>query len=251
MGSVSIVIITWNGMRHLQKCLASLASYSKRPGVEIILVDNGSHDGTDQWVRDAYPSVRFVALKENKGVAYARNRGLELAKGDFLLILDNDTVVTETALDGMTRYLEEHPEVGLCGCRLIDSNGIVQESCKKFPGIWEKTANLLYGSRYRYAYGKKRMAEPFEPEYLIGACQLIRRQAFEDAGFLDERIFIGPEDADFCLRVHAKGWGIRYLPQFTIMHSCQRLTNRHLFSKLGRKHVAALFYLYWKYKRLI
>lgn len=251
MVSVSIVIITWNGKLHLQKCLASLANYSRRPGVEIILVDNGSLDGTAEWVREAYPDVRFVALDENKGVAYARNRGLELAKGDYLLILDNDTVVTEKTLDGMVRYMEDHPDVGLCGCRLVDANGNVQESCKKFPGVIEKTANLLYGSRYRYAYGRKRMSEPFEPEYLIGACQLIRRQAFKDAGYLDERIFIGPEDADFCLRVRAKGWALRYLPQFTIMHYCQRLTNRHIFSPLGRKHISALFYLYWKYKRLI
>lgn len=251
MVSVSIVIITWNGKQHLQKCLASLANYSRRPGVEIILVDNGSLDGTAEWVREAYPDVRFVALDENKGVAYARNRGLELAKGDYLLILDNDTVVTEKTLDGMVRYMEDHPDVGLCGCRLVDANGNVQESCKKFPGVIEKTANLLYGSRYRYAYGRKRMSEPFEPEYLIGACQLIRRQAFKDAGYLDERIFIGPEDADFCLRVRAKGWALRYLPQFTIMHYCQRLTNRHIFSPLGRKHISALFYLYWKYKRLI
>lgn len=251
MVSVSIVIITWNGKLHLQKCLASLANYSRRPGVEIILVDNGSLDGTAEWVREAYPDVHFVALDENKGVAYARNRGLELAKGDYLLILDNDTVVTEKTLDGMVRYMEDHPDVGLCGCRLVDANGNVQESCKKFPGVIEKTANLLYGSRYRYAYGRKRMSEPFEPEYLIGACQLIRRQAFKDAGYLDERIFIGPEDADFCLRVRAKGWALRYLPQFTIMHYCQRLTNRHIFSPLGRKHISALFYLYWKYKRLI
>lgn len=251
MVSVSIVIITWNGKQHLQKCLASLANYSRRPGVEIILVDNGSIDGTPEWVREAYPYVRFVALDENKGVAYARNRGLELAKGDYLLILDNDTVVTEETLDGMVRYMEDNPHVGLCGCRLVDANGKVQESCKKFPGVIEKTANLLYGSRHRYAYGKKRMSEPFEPEYLIGACQLVRRQAFKDAGYLDERIFIGPEDADFCLRVRAKGWALRYLPQFTIMHYCQRLTNRHIFSPLGRKHISALFYLYWKYKRLI
>ena len=251
MVTVSIVIITWNGKFHLQKCLSSLAGFSKRPGVEVILVDNGSSDGTVDWVKKTWPDVRLVALEENKGVAYARNRGLELATGDYLLILDNDTVVTEATLDGMVQYMEEHPRVGLCGCRLVDADGKVQESCKKFPGMTEKIANLLYGSRYRYAYGKKRMSEPFEPEYLIGACQLIRRKAFEDAGYLDERIFIGPEDADFCLRIHAKGWALRYLPQFTIMHYCQRLTNRHIFSPLGRKHISALFYLYWKYKRLI
>ncbi len=248
---VSVVIITWNGRGHLEKCVSSLAEFISRPDVEAIVVDNGSCDGTAGWLKASFPDIRLIELDENKGVAFARNRGLEVATGDYLLILDNDTVVTAEALDGMMAYMESQPEVGICGCRLVDNKGTVQESCKKYPGLIQKILNVLNGSRYRYAYGTNMMQHAFEPEYLIGACQLIRRKAYEEVGALDEHIFIGPEDADFCLRIRKKGWHVMYLPQFTITHCCQRITNRHLFSSLGRKHISALFYLYKKHKRLI
>ena len=251
MTKLSIVIITWNGIHHIQKCLQSLNDFYRRSDVEIIIVDNGSHDGTTEWLKERYPKINLVELTENKGVAYARNCGLKLAVGEYILVLDNDTIVTNQAINGMVGYMDDNTDVGLCGCKLIDADGNIQESCKKFPGITEKIANYLYGRHYRYAYGLEKMSKPFEPEYLIGACQLIRYKAFEEVGLLDENIFIGPEDADFCLRLHAKGWKLCYLPQYKILHYCQRITNRHIFSKLGRKHISALFYIYWKYKRLI
>lgn len=249
MVRLSIVIITWNQLSYLQECLHSLQPVMKREDVEVIIVDNGSADGTCQFLSLNYPKIRLLVNDCNKGVAYARNRGLERAKGNKVLILDNDTIVNEEAISGMEDYLDNHPCVGLCACRLVDSNNQVQESFKTFPGLWLKMKNVL-GIGQRNVASLQIPTGPYEPVYVIGACQMIRREVIEHIGLLDEKIFYGPEDADFCLRVAAEGWKVVYLPQYTIVHHWRRATNKKLFTRLAWKHFCALCYFYLKYKRI-
>lgn len=246
---LSVVLITWNGRRLLANCLKSLDFLLQRNDIEVIVVDNGSEDGTMHFLHDKYPQIITIPLERNRGVAYARNRALERANGDFLWILDNDTELSEQVAFGMLEFMKKNPDVGLAGCRLVDADGLVQESCKRFPGIGEKVRNLLHTHGYRYAYGLEKMKSDFEPEYLIGACQLIRREAYEAVGPLDEKIFYGPEDADFCIRVRKAGFHLAYVPEFTVLHHCQRMTRGRIFTPIGIKHIEGLIHLYFKYKR--
>lgn len=248
---ISIIIITWNQLPILKDCLNSLQEVMKRDDVEVIITDNGSKDNTVQFLEKEYPQIKLIKLPENKGVAFARNRALEVATGEYLFILDNDTIVSKEAIEGMETFMDEHPEAGMCGCKLIDGTGQVQENCRKYPGIREKIANIMKGKSYRYSYSDEVRSKVFEPVYLIGACQFVRKKAYEQAGGLDEKIFYGPEDADFCIRVKNAGWNIYYLPQYSIMHLCQRMTNKRLFSKMARKHTSALFYFYRKHKKFL
>lgn len=249
MVRLSIVIITWNQLSYLQECLHSLQPVMKREDVEVIIVDNGSADGTCQFLSLHYPKIRLLVNDCNKGVAYARNRGLERARGNKILILDNDTLVNEEAISGLEDYLDKHPRVGLCACKLVDSNNQVQESFKPFPGLWLKIKNVL-GIGQRNVPFVQIPTGPYEPVYVIGACQMIRREVIERIGLLDEKIFYGPEDADYCLRVAADGWKVAYLPQYTIVHHWRRATNKKLFTRLAWKHFCALCYFYLKYKRI-
>ena len=114
MVQLSIVIITWNQLSYLRDCLCSLQPVMQREDVEVIVVDNGSEDDTCQYLTVNYPQIYLHINDCNKGVAYARNRGLELAQGKKVLFLDNDTVVNENAISGMEIYLDEHSKVGLC-----------------------------------------------------------------------------------------------------------------------------------------
>jgi hypothetical protein amacA2_05673 len=221
----------------------------QRKDVEVIVVDNGSEDGTCQYLTVNYPQIYLHINDCNKGVAYARNRGLELAQGKKVLFLDNDTVVNENAISGMEIYLDEHSKVGLCACRLVDSNSQVQDSFKPFPGLWLKIKNVL-GITKTNAPDLQTVTSPIEPVYVIGACQMIRREVIERIGLLDENIFYGPEDADYCMRIAAEGWKVVYLPQYTIVHHWRRATNKKLFSRLAWKHFCALCYFYAKYKRI-
>lgn len=250
MLKLSIVIISWNGRQLLRGCLDSLGFVLANRRCEVIVVDNGSTDGTAAMVRKDFPTVRLRVLSRNFGVSYARNRGLEWAGGKYLWLLDNDTVVKPEALTGMLQYMETHAECGLCACRLVDASGRVQASPKRYPGLGEKLANVTHRHDYRYSYPLPQMQHEFEPDYLIGACQFFRRTVYEAVGPLDERIFYGPEDADFCLRVRAAGWHLAYLPQFSLLHYCQRATWHRLFTPLARRHMAGLLYFYAKYRRL-
>ncbi|MBD5211487.1 MAG: glycosyltransferase family 2 protein [Bacteroidales bacterium] len=245
---LSIVIISWNSLGMLKKCLHSLAGMMRRADVEVIWVDNGSTDGSEEWVRSNYPSVSRHILPRNYGVAYARNRGVEASRGKYVLFLDDDTESGEDSIMPMLDFLQAHPHAGICGTALRDRQGNLQDSFKKFPGLGVKIGNVV-----RSWLGRKRKvsapAHVTEVDYLIGACQMIRREVFEKVGMLDENIFYGPEDADFCLRAQEAGWRVCYLPNVSITHHWRRSTSINPLGRLGRKHLRALFYFYRKHRR--
>lgn len=245
---LSVVIITWNQLATTLRCLASIEETVVRPDVEIIVVDNGSTDGTAAAISERYPSVSLIGNNENRGVAAARNQGIQTATGQYVLLLDNDTEASAEAIEQMLSYMEMNPDVGLCGCRLTDADGNVQDSYKPYPGLMIKARNVLgcHNKPYNPPVNDDGTLSPF---YVIGACQLIRREAIAQVGLLDDRIFYGPEDADYCLRLAQSGWGVRYLPDVSIRHLYRRATRRSLFSPLARKHIAALLYFYRKHHR--
>ena len=261
---LSVVIITYNALAFLKPCLESLREVLDSPDAELILVDNASSDGTVDYVKQHFPQIRLIELDRNRGISYARNRGIEKAVGEYVLLLDSDTVANREAIDGMVTYMDANPRAGICGCRLLSIDNKIQDSFKKYPSIGYKANNLLIAAagklkmkglvqslekrNGRYTYGDPALiTSPFSPTYLIGACQMIRRAMIAETGLLDERIFYGPEDADFCLRAAKAGWEVVYLPQFGITHHWQRSTGKKIFSTLTFKHIKALLYFYRKY----
>ncbi|MCR4665492.1 MAG: glycosyltransferase [Paludibacteraceae bacterium] len=244
---VSYVVISWQGLEMVKRIVPLLVKSKDR---QIIVVDNGSTDGTDAYLKGWENEVTTVTLDRNYGVAYARNRGIEKATGEWVCILDNDICFEEAAINEMVAYMKSHTDVGLAGCRLLYPDGVVQDSCKLYPGVVQKIKNLLCRGRVRYSYPEK-MDSVFEPVYVIGACQLIRKSVIDEAGLLDENIFYGSEDCDYCLRVKAEGWKVVYLPTMSMVHDCQRKTNAHPLSRLGWKHIKGLMYLYRKHRRYI
>lgn len=250
---LSVVLICWNSLSYLREALASLqTTLQVAQDSEIILIDNGSTDGTDQFIAENYPNIKYQRLPENRGVAYARNRGIEIAQGNYIWLLDDDTIANGEALKAMLCYMKKTPQCGICGCRLVNAEGETQQSYKVYPGLWVKVCNVLNrnkGSKDPYATQLEK-GEPFEPTYIIGACQLLRREMVQQIGLLDEKIFYGPEDADYCLRARNCGWSVAYLPQVSITHHWKRITNRNLFSPMARKHTAALIYFYCKHRKL-
>lgn len=249
MVSLSIIILTWNNLNATRLCLGSLVPTMERDDVETIVIDNASSDGTPEAIRREFPQVRLICNSTNRGVAAARNQGFMRAIGNKILILDNDTIANATAIEGMEEYLNNNADVGLCACRLTDIHGNVQPSFRPYPGIVSKLRNLfgIIQNDRGYNLGSDGTIEPL---YVIGACQMMKREAVGQIGVLDEIIFYGPEDADYCLRLRRAGWRIKYLPQFSIIHAYQRITARHPFSWLGYKHIRGLLHLYTKYRRI-
>lgn len=245
---LSIVIISWNSLPMLKECLASLGGVLESDGIELVWVDNGSTDGAAEWISCNFPGAVTEILPENRGVAYARNRGVEKSSGKYILFLDDDTIVGSEAIGAMIRYMDSHPHVGICGVSLVNTGGQLQDSFKEYPGLGVKIRNV-FNSLLKRRKDVKRPVAAIEVEYLIGACQMIRREVFAAVGLLDENIFYGPEDADFCIRAHRAGYGVVYLPVVSIIHHWRRVTSVNLFSPLARKHFKALIYFYRKHNR--
>ena len=249
MKNLSIIILTWNNLDATRRCLRSIRPVMERDDVEVIVIDNASTDGTVPTIRNLYPGIQIIANHRNRGISAARNQGFMKACGQYLLLLDNDTVASPEAIEGLENYMQSHPGVGLCACRLTDEKGNTQPSLKPFPGLKIKLYSLLGFKlpQSQFVTDEEGCIEPF---YVIGACQMIRREAIGQTGMLDEGIFYGPEDADFCIRLRRAGWLVKYLPQYSIIHTYQRFTNNHPFSKLAREHVKGLFHLYFKHRRI-
>lgn len=254
---LSVIFICWNSLQHLKEALQSLGpTLTAATDSEIIIIDNGSTDGTDQFIANQYPHITYHRLPENRGVAYARNRGIERSKGEYVWLLDDDTIANKEALAAMLQHMQEDEQCGICGCRLVNAQGERQQSYKPYPGLLIKVRNVLSGvfrckGEHADPYAKEiAQGKPFHPTYIIGACQLIRRQVIDKIGLLDENIFYGPEDADYCIRAQQRGWHTTYLPEPSIIHHWKRITNRNPFSPIARRHTAALFYFYRKHRKL-
>lgn len=250
MMKLSVVIICWNSLSNLKELFASLPDALEGLDSEVIVVDNGSTDGTEAWLKQCGISHSYMKLDRNYGVAAARNKGIEEASGRYVWLLDDDTIINLEAARGLVEYMDSHPDCGIAACTLRAPDGALQRSYKPFPGIGMKVRNML-GMDSSDPYSAELAAGlPFEPTYVIGACQMIRRELFLKVGMLDSRIFYGPEDADFCLRVRKAGMHIAYLPNIEIIHKWKRITTRRPFSPIGRAHIRGLLHLYFKHRKL-
>lgn len=255
---LTVIIITWNAKDFMEKCLRSIYNRNRNLQFELIIVDNNSQDGTTGFIKSHYPDVTLIRNSTNIGVAPARNQGLSIAKGKYVLILDVDTeIITENAFSLITDFMERNPKVGLAGAKLIYPDGTLQHTCRRFPSIWVKL--LIRFERFSFIRKSKMMSEHYMSnedhdnvlfvDYVIGAFQLIRKSLLDEIGHFDENIFYGPEDIDFCLRAKKKNYKIVYFPHVVLYHFYQRIT-RSFFSKVTYSHVKGLIHFFLKHKYL-
>jgi GT2 family glycosyltransferase len=261
---LSVILLTWNSANDVKLCLDSVLDSTAHIECEVIVLDNHSEDGTLELLKQYKDRILLIRNTGNQGVARGRNRALLKATGEFIWILDIDTVVNRQAVDAMLSHLETVSETGICGCKLRSLQGEVQDSCRQMPSLRYKFLNILIallercsafaGFRDRlmrwnnkqFYHQQMQGSQSFEVGYLIGACQMFRRSVLSAVGYLDEHIFYGPEDADFCLRIRNVGFKVIYLPHVSIVHHYMRISNKHLFSRMSFLHLKAIIYFLWK-----
>ncbi len=227
---LSVCIVNWNTRSDLEKAIASTLADADGLQVEVVVVDNGSTDGSADMVRQSFPSVTLIESGENLGFSRGYNLAAEHASGRHLLMLNPDTEVRGGALAALVKHLDSHPKTGAVGPRLVNPDGSLQHSCRRFPrpmaAIFRNTplGRLFPGNRFTRDY---LMADwdhhtPREVDWLSGAAICIRREAWEQVGGFDEGFFMYAEDIDWCLRAHRAGWQVHYLPEAVIMHHIGR-----------------------------
>ena len=221
MIDLSIIIVNWNTKDLLIPCLASIPQMKQGFKIEIFVIDNGSRDGGVSEVKKAFPFVHFLENEENLGFAKGANQGLRKASGRYILLLNPDTRVKAQAIEGLISFMEAHPRVGISGAQLLNSDGSKQNSIANFPSL---ATELLNKSLLRWLFpktfpGKERdYPEPIEVDSVIGACMMVRRDALNQVGLLDEDYFLFLEETDWCYRMKRAGWKVYHVPQAQVYH---------------------------------
>ena len=216
---VSVVVVTLNALPYLERCLESVRGY------ETVVVDHGSTDGTLELVRDRFPDVRLVE-QENRGLAAGWNRGMREAGGRWFLILNADAWVVGDAVDQLVEFADAHSRAAVVGPRLVNPDGTLQRSVRGFPTAWRlateyfflrklaprtRALNAFYAARFDHATVR-------EAEFLMGACMLVRRDAVDAVGPLDEDFFLFSEETDWHFRFRAAGWQVLFFPGAEVVH---------------------------------
>lgn len=220
---LSIVIVNFNGRGHLENCLRSLAAHPPSPAHEVVVVDNASTDDSASSVA-AFPGVRLLRLPANVGFSAGNNAGIRATTGELVLLLNNDTIVPEGAIDALVARLDAHPEAAIAGPRLVDDRGEPELSFgPMISPLGELRQKLVTGLHARgVALASRRVRRVTSREQAVdwvsGACLLVRRTIAERVGLLDERFFLYTEDVDFCASVRAAGWRVLFTPVAQIVH---------------------------------
>jgi len=229
MTDLAVIIVNWNTRELLRTCLSSLYQYTTGISYEIVVVDNGSADGSSDMVKKHFPDVRLMRNQENLGYSQANNQALRRASSRYMLLLNSDTALKDNALQGMVFFMDTHPSVGIAGTKLLNPDGSRQYSCDLFPRtalamLRDKILDTFFSTK-RITW-PERMTEwdfngNFAVDYVIGAVLLIRRETLEQIGLLDEQFFMYAEDIDWCYRAALAGWKTYYLGAMSIYH-CNR-----------------------------
>jgi GT2 family glycosyltransferase len=218
---LSIIIVNRNTKDLLIQCLGSIDPVGQGIEREVFVVDNGSEDGSGQAIRERFLKVTWIQNKMNIGFAKAMNQGLRLSKGKYLLLLNPDTQIKEGAIARLISFMGTHLDAGIVGAQLLDSDGSKQNSIANFPSL---ATELLNKSLLRWLFpktfpGKERIySEPIEVDSVIGACMMVRRDAMEQVGLLDEDYFLFLEETDWCYQIRKKGWKVYHIPQAEVYH---------------------------------
>lgn len=219
---ISIVIVNWNTCDLLRDCLRSVFDGLRGLKAEVLVVDNASGDASVGMVQAEFPQVTLIESEQNLGFAGGNNLALRHAVGRYVMLLNTDTLVHGTVLPKSVEWMDNNPEIAVMGPRVLNTDGTVQPSCSAFPSLKHLTLQALGLTRigkldnYRMT-GWDRSTER-QVDVISGAAMVVRREAMEQIGLLDEAFFFYGEETDWCLRFAQAGWGVTYVPLPAVTH---------------------------------
>jgi len=223
---LSIVIICWNDLKVIGNCLKSIFEQTENIAFEVIVSDNGSSDGSLDYIRKNFATVRLVENRANLGFAKGNNAGIRVAQGEYVLILNPDTIILDRALEKLIAFADQHPEAGAFGCRVLNPDGSFQNPARPVPTLSRalvSALNLRWLSRLSPKFtsdlyvGWNGLSER-EIGFQSGCCVMFRGELLRRLGGFDERFFYHFEETDLCYRVWQAHWSILYTPKPKITH---------------------------------
>jgi len=235
---LSIIIVNFNAEKFLVECLDSIYAQTKQISFDIWVVDNNSIDASVPMVQQNFPQVNLIENKENIGFAKANNQSIARCTGDYILLLNPDTLILQNAIEKAVDFLDRNSTVGICGCKVLNEDRTLQLACRRsiptpgvaffrLTGLSRLFPNSKGMAKYNLTYLNPNEAN--EVDAVSGAFLMIRRQVVDNIGKLDERFFMYGEELDWCLRTKKAGWKVMYYPDAEIIHykgECSRFNHR-------------------------
>lgn len=253
MVDLTIIIVNYNSMAYLKKCLNSIINSQYKVNVDIFVSDNNSKDGSIDMVKNEFPQVFLIENKNNLGYSGAANRAIRQSSGRYILILNNDIEVLDNPLDLMVERINRDSDIGLLGCMLLNSDKTLQQSFGYFNlGFLSEAIQKIFFNRYkrgnrlvgRYLY---KIHKKFrEVDWISGACIMARRDAMDDVGLMDENYFMFFEEIDLCNKVRKKGWKICYTPDAKMIHHGGKSSSAE-FDRIMIEYRKSQLYFYKKH----
>lgn len=235
---LSIIIVNYNAGGLLKRCIDSIYKESTITSFDIWVVDNNSTDKSIPMMRQNFPQVNLIENKENLGFAKANNQAIARCIGNYILLLNPDTLILQNALEKMVEFMDGNPTVGICGCKVLNEDGTFQLACRRTiptPGVaffrLTGLSTLFPRNKIMAKYNLTYIDpdERQEVDAVSGAFLMIRRELVEDIGLLDERFFMYGEELDWCLRAKKAEWTVMYYPGAEIIHckgECSKFNHR-------------------------
>jgi GT2 family glycosyltransferase len=228
MVDISLIIVSWNAKNMVAQCLESLERYAGNPAIEIIVVDNASSDGTVELIRNRFSHVQLIGNATNIGFARGNNKGINVSTGKYICLINSDVQVPEGCLEKMVEHMKQHPKIGMLGPKMLLPDGSTGSSCRRFPTVWNWFCRALaldsivkgsrtFGDFLMTAFKYDRIADV---DALTGWFWVVRREALNQVGPLDERFFMYGEDIDWPKRFHQLGWKVVFYPDAEAIHYC-------------------------------
>lgn len=222
---ISIVIVNWNVSDLLRQALTSIRIATGRLAVQTIVVDNHSRDNSVEMVRTNFPEVVLIANPDNKGFAGANNQGIALATGKYLFILNPDTELLPETLLTLFEYMEAHPDVAMSGPKLLNTDGSLQPSCRRFPSLWFLLSDHLFLSRVfprsffnGYMMGDFLFDSLREVDQPMGAAMFVRASVLPVVGLMDDHNFVWFDEVDWCFQFKKHGLKMVFNPAAVLTH---------------------------------
>jgi GT2 family glycosyltransferase len=247
---VSIIITTWNSKDLVIAVLRSIVENVKGISFEVILVVNGSKDGTQGIVKELFQQVIVIDNEENLGFTKANNIGIQRARGKHILLLNDDTIVLPGSLEQMAGYLSAHEDTALVGPQLLHRDGSKQNCIHNFPSILnEIIPTSVFQIAFPRLYPSKRMhyEEPVDVQAVTGACMMVRREAIEKVGLLDEGFFSYLEETDWHLRMRQAGYRIVHIPSAEIYHVQGASSKKRFPGQSSVEYYRSLYHFFQKH----
>lgn len=223
---ISIIIINWNTKELLLGCLESIEKEGSECSLEVVVVDNGSVDGSVEAARENYPRVKLIQNGRNLGFAKANNIGIEASTGRYVCLVNSDVKVMPACFAKLVDYMDTNNSIGIIGPKILWPDMSLQDSCRRFPNLWNNLCEILYlnklfpklevfGGEHMIFFPHDRM---IKVDGLVGCFLMIRRSALTEVGLFDERFFIYSEEIDLCKRFRKSGWEIVFYPDAQAIH---------------------------------